>query len=60
MCYWRKRANSTQQLKAKINSEYINSMMDKIDDAKKREAFNDLSVIAYQLINVVAEFTSAI
>lgn len=35
-------------------------MMDKIDDAKKREAFNDLSVIAYQLINVVAEFTSAI
>jgi hypothetical protein len=44
------------QLKDDINSDYVNNMMDKIDDAKERGAYNDLSVLAYQLINVVVKF----
>jgi len=32
----------------------LKNMMDKIDDAKKRNAVHDLSAIAYQLINELA------
>jgi len=48
--------NDLKPQNSKVSSEYINEMMDKIDDAKNREAHNDLSNIAYQLINKLTEF----
>jgi hypothetical protein len=36
---------------------YTMEIMDKIDDAKKRGAYNDLSVIAYALANKLIEKT---
>lgn len=36
----------------------ITAAMDAIDDAKKREAVNDLSVIAYKIVNELVEFAA--
>lgn len=43
-----------KDIKKKEMEEYLEKMMDKIDNAKKREAYNDLSVIAYDLVNKLA------
>jgi len=41
-------------------ADYTKVVMDKIDDAKERGAVNDLSVIAYALVNKLISATSAI
>ena len=41
-------------------ADYTKTVMDKIDDAKKRGAYNDLSVIAYELVNKLIAVNSAI
>lgn len=33
----------------------INKIMDEIDSAKERNAINDLSVIAYRLVNLLVD-----
>lgn len=38
-----------------MNNFNINEIMDEIDDAKERNAINDLSVIAYKLANLLVD-----
>jgi hypothetical protein len=40
--------------------DYAQKAMDKIDDAKKRGAYGDLSVIAYTLLNKLIAATYAV
>lgn len=41
-------------------ADYTKVVMDKIDGAKKRGAYGDLSVIAYELVNKLIAATSAV
>jgi hypothetical protein len=45
-----------EQLDRDNKRNFIRQTMDKIDDAKSRGAYNDLSVIAYQLVNKLVEY----
>lgn len=47
------------QIIKKINTDFIKDIMDKIDDAKKRGAYNDLSVIAYKIVMKMIEMNKA-